>query len=223
MPGKVPGHSFFKLVMKKDETLHTPFQCKITPGEQNESKKSTTVWVLSFCKLPHALLMSVRLSEMPSRAISGQEMKKIKIGNPWEIKTAVLWILSIDMQKDFFQRLSSGHHQNHQQSPAGRCTAFGSMTHVCTLGRGGSCSVNGFNTASSHINCTQHLQHMVPRFPSGKYRSDLLLFSSLYILYYASYFPMTSKPLEGIRGEGHAKGRGNIKYWFLGFILPPLY
>lgn len=67
MPGKVPGHSFFKLVMKKDESLHTPFQCKITQREQNDSKKPTIVWVLSFYKLPYVLLMSVRLSEVPKK------------------------------------------------------------------------------------------------------------------------------------------------------------
>lgn len=82
MPGKVPGHSFFKLVMKKDESLHIPFQRKITQGKQNEPKKSKIVWLLSFYKLPHALLMSVRLSEIPNRAISGQERKKINTGNP---------------------------------------------------------------------------------------------------------------------------------------------
>lgn len=82
MPGKVPGHSFFKLVMKKDESLNTPFQCKIARGEQNEHKKSTIVWVLSFYKLPHALLMPMGLSEMPNMVISGKERKKIKTGNP---------------------------------------------------------------------------------------------------------------------------------------------
>lgn len=95
MPGKVPGHSsssffFFKLAMKKDGSLQPPSQCKITEGKQINPRSLQLLESRGFCKLLHVLIRPVRLSETKSKAMSGQERKKIKTGNPREIETAVL-------------------------------------------------------------------------------------------------------------------------------------
>lgn len=81
---------FFKLAMKKDGSLQPPSQCKITEGKQINPRSLQLLESRGFCKLLHVLIRPVRLSETKSKAMSGQERKKIKTGNPREIETAVL-------------------------------------------------------------------------------------------------------------------------------------